>query len=122
MWKIFLPKKKKVLWKILTQTRLKDLSPSKISQMVKRVEHRLKKKGWILKMGWIYNYEQNFIWALIMDPPKTDKTKLSISRNPKLKRKFVVLQWGQKLLEEIGVGESLSSHKYTHSLCFVAVR
>ena len=40
----FFTKKKKVLWKILTQTRLKDLSPSKISQMVKSVEHLLKKK------------------------------------------------------------------------------
>ena len=66
-------------------------------------------------MGWIYNYGQNFIWALIMDPPKADKTKLTISRNHKLKRKFVVLQWGQKLLEEIGVGETLP-HTNTHTL------
>lgn len=66
-------------------------------------------------MGWRYNYEQNFIWALIMDPPKTDKTKLTISRYHKLKRKFVVLQWGQKLLNRSGWGRPFP-HTNTHTL------
>lgn len=67
--------------------------------------------------GMEINYEQNFIWALIMDPPGQDRqNKINNLKISQTKKKICSITVGAETVEEIRVGEALSPHKYTHTL------